>query len=54
MSMNGMDRMTRKSQEAVQESVALAESLQHSAIELLHLFFVLMKQEDGVIPNHDI
>ena len=51
MSIHEIDKMTRKSQEAMQEAAALAESSHHSVVEPLHLFFVLMRQEDGVVPQ---
>ena len=51
VTMNDIDKMTRKSQEAIQESTSLAESLQHCAVEPLHLFFVLIRQDDGVVPQ---
>ena len=52
MSMNNnIERMTQKSQEAMQEAASLAESLHHSTVEPAHLFFVLLKQENGVVPR---
>jgi len=44
------DKLTLKSQEAVQESQQLAENFGHQQIEPEHLARVIMDQREGVIP----
>lgn len=46
-----LDKMTRKSQEAMQAAADYAENHKHSAVEPEHLLFQLMSQEDGVVPQ---
>lgn len=48
---NEIDKMTRKSQEAMQAAAQLAEKRQHSQVEIEHLFRELVLQTDGVIPR---
>ena len=43
------DKFTIKSQEAIQESQAIAERLGHQEIKPEHLLATLLEQKDGVI-----
>jgi ATP-dependent Clp protease ATP-binding subunit ClpB len=49
--MNNIEKMTVKSQEAMQAAAKMAEDRSHSAVEPEHLFFQLAKQADGLIPD---
>jgi ATP-dependent Clp protease ATP-binding subunit ClpB len=49
--MGEIDKMTAKSQEAMQSAAKLAEDRNHSAVEPEHLFLQLLKQPDGIVPN---
>jgi ATP-dependent Clp protease ATP-binding subunit ClpB len=49
--MNDMEKMTIKSQEAMQAAANYAEAKGHSAVEPEHLFRELVKQADGIIPG---
>src|SRR5690349_17021481 len=49
--MNDIEKMTVKSQEAMQAAAAMAEDRGHSAVEPEHLFYQLVRQADGVIPG---
>ena len=48
---NDIDKMTRKSQEAMQAAAGLAESKQNPTVEPEHLLFELVKQSEGVVPR---
>ena len=48
--MNDIDKMTRKSQQAMQEAAQLAEARQHAAVEPLHLLYSLVHQRGGIVP----
>ena len=50
--MNGdVQKMTRKSQEAMQAAAKLAESLKNSVVEPEHLLTELVEQEGGLVPR---
>src|SRR5438552_2207723 len=44
-----MDRLTEKSQDALQAAQALAEGLQQQAIEPEHLLLTMVEQSDGIV-----
>jgi len=44
-----LDKLTTKSQEALQQAQELAEKRNHQAIDVEHLLFALMGQKDGVV-----
>src|SRR5918993_5888022 len=44
-----LDKLTTKSQEALQHAQALAEKRNHQAIDVEHLLFALMGQKEGVV-----
>ncbi|MGH7886876.1 MAG: Clp protease N-terminal domain-containing protein, partial [Candidatus Binatia bacterium] len=44
-----LDKLTTKSQQALQQAQALAEKRNHQAIDVEHLLFALMGQKDGVV-----
>src|SRR5919108_675374 len=44
-----LDKLTTKSQEALQQANALAEKRNHQAIDAEHLLFALMGQKEGVV-----
>ena len=44
-----LDKLTTKSQEALQQAQALAEKRNHQAIDAEHLLFALIGQKDGVV-----
>ncbi len=44
-----LDKLTSKSQEALQQAQALAEKRNHQAIDVEHLLFALMGQKEGVV-----
>ncbi|MFO1478407.1 MAG: ATP-dependent chaperone ClpB [Verrucomicrobiota bacterium] len=46
-----MDRLTRKSQEALQDAQRLAQSRSHQEIDGEHLLLALLEQQDGLTPN---
>jgi len=46
-----LNKFTQKAQEAVLKAQGLAEELNHSQIEPLHLLSALLRQEDGVVPQ---
>lgn len=48
---NDIEKMTRKSQEAMQAAATLAETQRNSSVEPEHLLFELVQQSDGVIPR---
>jgi ATP-dependent Clp protease ATP-binding subunit ClpB len=49
--MSDIEKMTVKSQEAMQAAAKMAEDRSHSAVEPEHLFYQLVKQADGIVPN---
>lgn len=46
-----LNKFTQKAQDAVIASQTLAEEKNHSQIELIHLTYALLTQEDGVVPQ---
>ncbi len=48
---NDIEKMTVKSQEAMQAAAKQAEDRGHSAVEPEHLFYQLVKQDDGIVPS---
>ncbi len=50
LSMSEIQKMTRKSQEAMQAAAKLAESKRNPSVEPEHLFLELVEQADGVVP----
>src|SRR5262245_22426291 len=48
---NDLEKMTQKSQEAMQSAAELAENRSHSSVEPEHLFCALLSQEDGIVPH---
>ncbi len=44
-----LDKLTTKSQEALQQAQGLAEKRNHQAIDVEHLLFALMGQKEGVV-----
>jgi ATP-dependent Clp protease ATP-binding subunit ClpB len=44
-----LDKLTTKSQEAMQQAQALADKRNHQAIDVEHLLFALLGQKDGVV-----
>ena len=44
-----LEKLTTKSQEALQQAQALAEKRNHQAIDVEHLLFALLGQKDGVV-----
>ncbi|MGA2478199.1 MAG: AAA family ATPase, partial [Spirochaetia bacterium] len=44
------DKLTQKSQEALQEADSLAHGFNHSTIDVEHLLLALLEQKDGVVP----
>lgn len=49
--MNDMEKMTRKSQEAMQAAAQKAESAQNSTVEPVHLIYELVIQQGGIVPQ---
>ncbi len=49
--MRDVEKMTMKSQEAMQAAAKMAELENHSTVEPEHLFYQLLLQGDGLIPN---
>lgn len=49
--MNDIEKMTVKSQEAMQAAAKMAEDRGHSAVEPEHLLYQLVKQADGIVPS---
>ncbi len=49
--MNDIEKMTQKSQEAMQASAKLAEARHHSAVETEHLIYEVLRQDDGIVPR---
>lgn len=48
---NDIQKMTRRSQEAMQAAAKLAESKKNSSVEPEHLILELVEQDDGVVPR---
>jgi len=48
---NEIQKMTRRSQEAMQAAAKLAESKKNSSVEPEHLILELIEQDDGVVPR---
>lgn len=46
-----LNKMTHKSQEAMQAAAKLAESSKHSVVEPEHLLFELLEQDGGFVPR---
>lgn len=46
-----IDKMTQKSQEAMQAAAALAEERHHSTVEPEHLILEILRQDDGIVPR---
>ncbi len=49
--MSEIDKMTLKSQEAMQAAAALAEKHNNSAVESEHLIAEILRQADGIVPR---
>lgn len=49
--MFNFEKLTLKNQEALQKSIELAGALKHSQIDIEHLSFALLKQDDGLIAS---
>jgi len=46
-----LEKLTTKSQEALQQAQTLAERRNHQAIDVEHLLFALLGQKEGVVPS---
>ena len=49
--MSDIEKMTRKSQEAMSNAARLAQSKGHGAVEPEHLLYELVHQTDGIVPR---
>jgi ATP-dependent Clp protease ATP-binding subunit ClpB len=49
--MSEMDKMTSKSQEAMQSAARAAEAASHPAVEPEHLLLAVCQQSDGIVPQ---
>jgi ATP-dependent Clp protease ATP-binding subunit ClpB len=49
--MISLDKLTVKSQEALQDAVRIASEHSHAQVEVEHLFAALLRQEGGVAPD---
>jgi ATP-dependent Clp protease ATP-binding subunit ClpB len=49
--MSDIEKMTQKSQEAMQAAAKRAEERHHSAVEPEHLAFEILRQDDGIVPR---
>lgn len=49
--MNDIEKMTQKSQEAMQTAAKAAEAAGNSAVEVAHLMFELFNQQGGIVPQ---
>jgi ATP-dependent Clp protease ATP-binding subunit ClpB len=49
--MNEIEKMTRKSQEAMQAAATMAERRGNPSVEPEHLFLVLLQQSEGIVPR---
>ncbi|MBI3001090.1 MAG: hypothetical protein HYY46_21950, partial [Deltaproteobacteria bacterium] len=45
------DKLTLKSQEALQNAQGLAEKRNHQAVDVEHLLMALLGQKEGVVPS---
>src|SRR3989339_976855 len=45
-----INKYTTKAKEVVQNMVTFAQEEEHQAIEPVHALFVLLEQEDGIVP----
>ena len=48
---NDLERMTRKSQEAMQSAAKEAEKRSNPSVEPEHLFYALLQQSEGIVPR---
>ena len=48
---NDIEKMTVKSQEAMQAAAKMAETRGHAGVEAEHLFYQLVRQTDGIVPG---
>src|SRR5713226_4645879 len=46
-----LEKLTTKSQEALQQAQTLADKRNHQAIDVEHLLFALLGQKEGVVPS---
>ncbi len=46
-----LDKVTQKSQEAINRAAKIAEAHSHGSLEPEHLFLALLEQSDGTVPN---
>ena len=44
------DKMTVKVQEAIQDASSIAHKYNHNSIDVIHMLYALLDQQDGVIP----
>lgn len=49
--MNDIEKMTQKSQLAMQQAAQSAESQRHPAVESEHLLLEILRQDDGIVPR---
>src|ERR1700744_507667 len=49
--MTDIEKMTQKSQQAMQAAAQLAESNQNPTVEPEHLVFSLLSQDEGIVPR---
>ena len=49
--MSDIEKMTQKSQEAMQAAARLAEGERHSAVEPEHLVLEILRQNEGIVPR---
>jgi ATP-dependent Clp protease ATP-binding subunit ClpB len=49
--MNDIEKMTQKSQEAMQAAAKAAERAGHSSVEVAHLIFEVLSQPGGIVPS---
>lgn len=49
--MSDIEKMTRKSQQAMQEAAQLAENKGNSSVEPIHLLFALLNQRGGIVAD---
>ena len=49
--MSEIEKMTRKSQEAMQSAATMAERRGHPSVEPEHLLLVLLQQSEGIVPR---
>ncbi|HMN67432.1 MAG TPA: ATP-dependent chaperone ClpB [Bdellovibrionales bacterium] len=49
--MSDIEKMTQKSQEAMQAAAKRAEERHHAAVEPEHLIFEILRQDDGIVPR---